>query len=77
VCLSVDLPSFLGNNSAKTFSRERRIIRGVVFNAVRVISKESRQSVVPRTFCYIHRWISRQLDVIGLINHLYQQNVIV
>jgi hypothetical protein len=31
--------SFLGNNSLKTFPRQRRIVGGVVFYAVRVLSK--------------------------------------
>jgi hypothetical protein len=33
--------SLLGNNSVKTFSRQRRIV-GVVFYAVLIVSKESR-----------------------------------
>jgi hypothetical protein len=43
--------SLLGNNSVKTFPQERRIVGGVVFYAVRVVSKESRRLVLPRTSC--------------------------
>jgi hypothetical protein len=50
VCLSIPL-SLLRNNSVKTFPWQRRIV-GVVFCAVRVLSKESRQLVLPRTFCF-------------------------
>jgi hypothetical protein len=43
--------SLLCNNSVKTFPRQRRIVGGVVFYAVRVVSKESRQLVLHRTSC--------------------------
>jgi hypothetical protein len=43
--------SLLGNNSIKTFPQLRRIVEGVVFYAVRVITKESR-NVVRRTACF-------------------------
>jgi hypothetical protein len=49
VCLCIPL-SLLGNNSVKTFPRQRRVVEGVVFYAVRVVSKESRQLVIRRTF---------------------------
>jgi hypothetical protein len=39
----------LGNGSVNTFPRQRGIVRGVVFYAVRVVSKESRRLVFPRT----------------------------
>jgi hypothetical protein len=42
---------FLGNNSVKTFPRQRRIFAGVVFCAVHVVSKDSRRLVLPRTSC--------------------------
>jgi hypothetical protein len=38
--------SLLGNNSIKTFPRQRRI-GGVVFYAVRVVSKENRRLILP------------------------------
>jgi hypothetical protein len=60
VCLWVYLCiplRLLGNNSVKKFPRQRRIVRrqrrivwGVVFCTVRVVSKESRQLVLPRTY---------------------------
>jgi hypothetical protein len=43
--------SLLGNSSANTSSRQRRIV-GVVFCAVRVVSKESRRLILPRTSCF-------------------------
>jgi hypothetical protein len=50
VCLCIPL-SLLGNISVKKFPRQRRIVRGVVLYAVRVVSKESRRLVLPRTSC--------------------------
>jgi hypothetical protein len=50
VCLRIPL-SLLGNNSVKTFQRQRRIVGCVVFYAVCVVSKESRLLVLPRTSC--------------------------
>jgi hypothetical protein len=50
VCLCIPL-LLLGNNSVKTFTRQRRIVGGVVFYAVRVVPKESRRLVFPRTYC--------------------------
>jgi hypothetical protein len=41
--------SLLGNGLVNTFPRQRRIVGGIVFYAVRVVSKEIRQSVLPRT----------------------------
>jgi hypothetical protein len=52
VCLCI-LLSLLGNNSIKTFPRQRRIVGGVVYFAVSVVSKESRRLVLPKTACYI------------------------
>jgi hypothetical protein len=43
VCGSVCPLSLLGNISVKTFRRQRRIVGGVVFQGVRVISKQSRR----------------------------------
>jgi hypothetical protein len=48
VCGSVYV-SLLDNNSVKMFLRQRRIVGGVVLYAVRVVSKESRRLVLPRT----------------------------
>jgi hypothetical protein len=61
VCGSVYPPplSLLGNNHVKTFPRQQTIIAGVVFYAVPVVSKESRQLVLPSPrggrFEYFHR----------------------
>jgi hypothetical protein len=33
----------------------RRIVGGVVFYMVRVVSKESMRLVLPRTFCYVYK----------------------
>jgi hypothetical protein len=46
--------SLLGNNSVKTFPQQRRIFGGVVFYTVRVVTKESRRLVLPRTSCYLN-----------------------
>jgi hypothetical protein len=51
VGLSVFLLSLLGNGSVNTFLRPRRIVEGVVFYAVRVVSNESGRLVLPRTSC--------------------------
>jgi hypothetical protein len=48
VCASFDYCQQLG---IKTFPRQRRIVRGVVFYEAHVVSKESRRSVLPRTSC--------------------------
>jgi hypothetical protein len=50
VCLCIPL-LLLGYNSVNTFPRQRRIVGSVVVYAVRVVSKESRQLVLPRTSC--------------------------
>jgi hypothetical protein len=47
LCIPVSL---LCNNSVKTFPRRGRIVGRVVFNAVRLVSKESRQLVIPRIY---------------------------
>jgi hypothetical protein len=41
--------SLLGNNSVKTFSWQQRIVGGVVYYAVRVVSSEIRRLIIPRT----------------------------
>jgi hypothetical protein len=41
----------LSNSSVKTFLLQRRIVVGVVFYAVHVVSKESRRLILPRTSC--------------------------
>jgi hypothetical protein len=49
-------PSLLGNGSVYTFPHQRinKKIRGVAFHAVRVVSKESRLLVLPRTSCCLN-----------------------
>jgi hypothetical protein len=46
VCLCI-LLSLLGNGSVNTFQRQRRIVGGIVFYAVRVLSKEGGRLVLP------------------------------
>jgi hypothetical protein len=46
VCLWIPI-SLLGNNSIKTILWQRRIVEGVVFHAVSVVSKENRQLFFP------------------------------
>jgi hypothetical protein len=48
ICLCVPL-LLLGNNSVKASPRQRRIVVGVVLYVVRVVSKESRLVVFPRS----------------------------
>jgi hypothetical protein len=43
--------SLLGSGSVNTFPRQGKIVRGVVFYVVRVVSKESRRLVLPRISC--------------------------
>lgn len=43
--------SFLGNGSVNTFKWRRIIVGGVFFCTVRIVSKESRQLILPRTWC--------------------------
>jgi hypothetical protein len=54
VCGSVCVSPYrlLANNSVKMFSRQRRSL-GDVFYAVRVVSKESRLLVLPRTSSFL------------------------
>jgi hypothetical protein len=42
--------SLLGNGSVNTW-QQRRIVGGVVFHAFRLVSKENRRLVLPRTSC--------------------------
>jgi hypothetical protein len=42
------------NGSVNTVPRQQRIVGGVVFYAVRIVSKESTQLVLPRTSCSKH-----------------------
>jgi hypothetical protein len=51
VGVSVYSLSLLGKNSVKTFLRQQRTVEGVVFCAVRVVSKESGQFFLSRTSC--------------------------
>jgi hypothetical protein len=50
LCIPLSLP---GKNSVKTLPRQRKIVGGVVFYAVRVVSKESRRLVLRITSCFI------------------------
>jgi hypothetical protein len=56
VCRCIPL-SLLGNNSVKTFPRQRIIVGGVVFYAVRVVSKESRRLVIPKFIVIVNTYI--------------------
>jgi hypothetical protein len=51
VCLCIPL-SLLGNNSVKTFPWQQRIVGCIAFSAVRVVSKDRRRLVLPRTSCF-------------------------
>jgi hypothetical protein len=51
VGLTVFHLSLLGNGSVNMFTRQRGIVGGVVFYAVLVASKKSRQLVLLRTSC--------------------------
>jgi hypothetical protein len=51
ICLYIPL-WLLGNNSVKTFPRQRRIFESIVFCQVRVVLKESRRLVFLITFVY-------------------------
>jgi hypothetical protein len=46
-------PLSLLDNSVKTFPGQRRVVGGGFFYSVRVVSKESRRLVLPRTSCFI------------------------
>jgi hypothetical protein len=50
VCLCIPLP-LQGNGSVHMLLQQWRILGGVIFYAVHVISKESRWLVLPRTSC--------------------------
>jgi hypothetical protein len=52
VCLYIPL-SLLGNNSVKTFPLQWKIVGGVVFYAVHVVSKESRRLFFPELLVYL------------------------
>jgi hypothetical protein len=51
VCGSVYPSNIAGNGSVNMFPQQWRIFGSVVFYAVHVISKESRQLALPRTSC--------------------------
>lgn len=51
VGLSLYHPSLLGNNLVKAFPWQRRIVGGLIFHVVCVVSQESRQLVLPRISC--------------------------
>jgi hypothetical protein len=50
VNVCIPLP-FLGNGSVNTFPKQRRIVGGIVFNAVCAVSEKSRRSVHHRNCC--------------------------
>jgi hypothetical protein len=54
VCLCIS-SLFPGNSSVNTFLWQQRIVGGVGFHAVCVISKESRQPALSRNSCYLTR----------------------
>jgi hypothetical protein len=54
--------SLLGNGSVKTFPRQRRLVAGVVFYAVRVVSKENKLLVLPRSFCFYFHMVSQAIS---------------
>jgi hypothetical protein len=58
--------SFLDNGSVNTFPRQRRIVGGVVFCAVHVVSKESRQSPQNFVFEILSYLCSRPWRPVGL-----------
>jgi hypothetical protein len=58
LCIPFWLP---GDGSVNTFPRQRIIVGGVVFYVVRVVSRESRRLVLPRTFSF--RRLSVMLDL--------------
>jgi hypothetical protein len=53
VCLSPPI-TLLGNSSVKTLPLQRRIVGGVVFHVARVVSKESKRLLLPRTSCSVY-----------------------
>jgi hypothetical protein len=71
VCGSVCLPpiSLLGSGSVNTFPRQRRIVGGVVFYVVLVVSKESRWFVLHRTFYYVS--FTQSAYAIGIVESIY------
>jgi hypothetical protein len=46
VSIYVSIVSLLGNGLVDTFTRQQRIVRGVVFYAARIVWKESRRLVL-------------------------------
>jgi hypothetical protein len=72
VGLSVYPLLLLGNSSVNTFPWQKRIVGGIIFHVVLVISKESRQLVLTRTYCLVilfNYWI--QLNFI----HFFSQTI--
>jgi hypothetical protein len=53
LCVCIPL-SLLGRSSVKSFQRQPRIVGGVVFYTVRVVSKESRTLLLPTISCFIY-----------------------
>jgi hypothetical protein len=61
--------SLVGNNSLKTFSRQQRIVGGVVFYVVRVVWKETRRLVLPSTSC-LFMFHSREQQSASICNNM-------
>jgi hypothetical protein len=59
-CLRI-LLSFLGNGSINTFQVPKRIVWGIVFCGVCVVSREMRRLVLPRTSCVMLSCVGRGL----------------
>jgi hypothetical protein len=54
VGLSLYRSALLGSGSVNSYPRQQRIVGGVVFYAVRVVSKESGRLVLTRNSCYFN-----------------------
>jgi hypothetical protein len=54
VCGSMYPLSFLGNGSVKKFPLQERILGGVIFYVVHIVSKESKRLGLLRTFCFYY-----------------------
>jgi hypothetical protein len=61
VCLCLcDAISLLGTTSVKTFRWEERVVKGFIFFAVRVVSKESRRFVLKTFLVHYFQYILKQ-----------------
>jgi hypothetical protein len=64
-CVCVTPQPLLGDNSVKTFPRQRTIVGGVVFSAFHLVSNESKALVFPRTSCFFFVFVCGHF-IIGL-----------